>query len=1192
MTEWEFTADMASKMNRILAQNPHLGFDEVRCEERGRGSTKRRDLTLSRNGKPVITGEVKLPDRPDGRTPFYEETVLDAHSKADQAGVELFFTWNVNSCVLWKTFKRGTPIADRHIETFQVLDRPIKSSGQLVDPVVVAGLEKFLRSFLERLSAIESGAQPMLVLPLDEKFLQVWERALEPLILDTRTEVEALYSTNSKFRKDLDKWMRDEEGWTIGGDESSIEENLERAVKFSCYVSANKLIFYMALRRKFTRMRAFRVPNSVQSKDDLRKLFEEYFQHARRITSDYETVFRESYGDTLSFLGPESVENWRYLSTQSDAFDFTQVDFEIIGQIFEKLLSTSERHKYGQHYTRSELVDLINSFCVLNAEDLVFDPSCGGGTFLVRAYQRKKDLSAQTMSHEDLLEQLFGLDIADYPAHLTTINLATRNLIPSGNYPRIAREDFFKVNPKAGIFHVPLGVKGGQFTLIEIPLVDAVVGNPPYVKQEKIDESYGEGYKDELRTQQKKEVSTASLSGRSDIYCYFFTHASKFLKANGRIGFLTSASWLDTDYGSEIQKFLLSTFAIEAIFESNCEPWFSGARVTTTGTVLRKEENESIRNDNLVRFIWIKRPLASLFQEHDIIEQGINTYDDLRNFILSTNEDFVSPSIRIRVVKQAELIRVGSTDPSSALSKQISYSPAASVNINSYTGSKWGSYLRAPDLFFQLSRQFPKSLVPLGRIADVRFGLKTGCDDFFYVHDITDELLETLSDATLKDSYGLRKNQTEKLRVVKSGNGSVHLIEAKYLEFEIHNSKEIERFVIDDSTLSNKVFLVSDTKSQLKDTHALKYIQWGERQGYHRGSSVAGHVSQTRSWYDIQDPRRPSVVLPKIQQYRHIAALNPSSYFCNSSLLPISTAPSDAELLCAILNSTVVALYKQYYARLHGREGSIQLDVYAAKMMPIPDPSIAKEDVRKRIVHSFREMTKRESLPLVDVDGKTGTNGGELDLADRWQLDDAVLELIGISKKGERLKIRNQLYNDITAIYRDIRVAELKMQYFRARSARSSSVTPSGLADQILSIYQNEVDYLPVSSFVSPDEDLEAHIVESGVVKLVRSGLFNKPGLKVDGKMVELSDENKAEFLMALIDDGFTGTLLVPSDPDSCRKALIAYTERKRSLDGLLREYASEYTSDEQTQSKIVRELWKKILSKDRRESLSASSLA
>src|ERR1035441_1557921 len=178
-------------------------------------------------------------------------------------------------------------------------------------------------------------------------------------------------------------------------------------------------------------------------------------------------------------------------------------------------------------------------------------------------------------------------------------------------------------------------------------------------------------------------------------------------------------------------------------------------------------------------------------------------------------------------------------------------------------------------------------------------------------------------------------------------------------------------------------------------------------------------------------------------------------------------------------------------------------------MMPIPDPRFAKAVVRDRIIHAFREMTERESLPLVDVDGKTEINGGELNLEDRWQLDDAVLELIGISRKGERLKIRNQLYNDITAIYREIRVAELKMQYFRARNARSVAVTPAGLADQILGIYHSEIDYLPISSFVSPDEELEIHIIESGVVKFIREGLFNKPGLRVDGKMIELSDETK-----------------------------------------------------------------------------------
>ena len=112
--ELEFTANAASWMNLILEKDDSLPFSSARCERR-RGSRKRRDLTLvGKNGKVLVTGEVKLPYRKDGETPHNATVVTDARTKAIRAGAEYFFTWNVNECVLWETqtpaddFQRGS----------------------------------------------------------------------------------------------------------------------------------------------------------------------------------------------------------------------------------------------------------------------------------------------------------------------------------------------------------------------------------------------------------------------------------------------------------------------------------------------------------------------------------------------------------------------------------------------------------------------------------------------------------------------------------------------------------------------------------------------------------------------------------------------------------------------------------------------------------------------------------------------------------------------------------------------------------------------------------------------------------------------------------------------------------------------------------------------------------------------------
>jgi type I restriction-modification system DNA methylase subunit len=110
------------------------------------------------------------------------------------------------------------------------------------------------------------------------------------------------------------------------------------------------------------------------------------------------------------FYSNFAVRYWRGLINQIHEFDFSKLDYEIIGNIFERLISPDERHKYGQYYTRAEVVDLINSFSIRTGSESVIDPAYGGGTFLVRAYVRKREL-APSRTHEQMLGDLYGIDI-------------------------------------------------------------------------------------------------------------------------------------------------------------------------------------------------------------------------------------------------------------------------------------------------------------------------------------------------------------------------------------------------------------------------------------------------------------------------------------------------------------------------------------------------------------------------------------------------------------------------------------------------------------------------------------------------------------------------------------------------------------------------------------------------------------
>lgn len=1201
INEWTFTADVASQINAILRDRPDLRFSNAQIEERGRGSRKRRDLTIYDNqNKIVLTGEVKMPDSPEGRSPYQEGLVMDAHDKANRIGVEHFFTWNVNKCVLWRTFERGKAITERYEEELNVFPSPIRKSTELQHPLVKDQLNRFLVRFLDRCRALVTGAEPLKLFPLDNKFIRVWEAGLLPLVAETLEAISGHYKKDKHFKNAIDMWMRDEQGLILSSDEAVLRENLERAAKLSCYVLANKIVFYKALRRRFTKMKTLKIPASIKTGEMLQLTLDEYFEQAKRASSDYETVFTGSFGDSLPFMSDIAVDDWRSLSEQTDAFDFTQINYEVIGQIFEGLLSTTERHKFGQHYTRSEVVDLINAFCVRDAKATILDPACGGGTFLVRAYQRKSDFSNNTLTHQRLINSLYGLDISAYPAHLTTVNLATRDLIEEANYPLVARQDFLTINPGEAVFHVPLGSagKGEQAAWMELPKVDAVVGNPPYVRQEKINEYYGKGYKKLLQDGARRDAPDVNLSGRSDILCYFFTHGGAFLEDGGYMGLLTSSNWLDAAYGFALQKYLLGNYEIITILESNCEPWFTGARVTTAATILRKQEDATKRRANLTKFVWIKRPLKDFLTYARTEDDRHLTFEDFRDIIMGLAEDEETDAWRVRVRSQDELYQAGCLPI--AISEDEEEEDATNIandngraataqhlpgvqeeqhetGIGDYVGYKWGIFLRAPEIFFKLLRRGGEKFVPLGQLADVKFGLKSGCDKFFFPFDVTDEATsQDISEREFIDRYGISRSETNSLRIIRAGDGSIHLIEAKYLEPEIHGLMDIRSVGLASEQLDRSVIMIPTDFPQ-KDKHAHKYIEWGEKERCDEGSTCQSRINNDRDWFDLTGRRRGEIIWSKLQQYRHVVAYNPECLICNCNLYDVFVGTGvNARHMCAVLNSTVVALMKFLFGSQMGREGNQVTEIFDAKMMLVPDPRHATTSMQRKLETALDSLRARTTVPLVDVDSTAIDWTGELSFTDRQKLDDAVLELLGITNAKERAALRHELYEEITKLYRQIRVAERKMQRYRSETARGGRVSAHSIAEEIWENLEVPFIYRTPLEFIPKGTRTEEFDLPAGRARIVKGHMFQPDGVQIGDNFFELSDPVRCQFVEELNHIGMAGSIRIPLQPSICQLALNEYHAYvEQTTDEFLR-LAAAYTAEETMQERVVKELWRK----------------
>ena len=273
---------------------------------------------------------------------------------------------------------------------------------------------------------------------------------------------------------------------------------------------------------------------------------------------------------------------------------------------------------------------------------------------------RRRHFTARTPRTKDRYRQ------RDAELRAEISGLLQRDGFPSETTEKIAHWDPYNQNASADFFDPEW-----MFGIIEG--FDVVIGNPPYVRQEKIKH---------LKPMLKKHYTC--YTGAADLYVYFYERGLQLLSPSGIHTFICSNSWLDVNYGAPLQKYLLDNTAGAIICHSEAEREFESADINTIVSILHNGTPDA---DSQLRFL-----IFQTFIGDPIIENR-----------------------RERTRSYTELEQVGTRE-------------------NKYVGDKWGGkYLRAPDIYWTILEKGKDKLVRLGDVADVRRGFTTGANEFFYL---------------------------------------------------------------------------------------------------------------------------------------------------------------------------------------------------------------------------------------------------------------------------------------------------------------------------------------------------------------------------------------------------------------------------------------------------------------------------
>lgn len=244
---------------------------------------------------------------------------------------------------------------------------------------------------------------------------------------------------------------------------------------------------------------------------------------------------------------------------------------------------------------RSALVRFWEAWQEELARIRILDPACGSGAFLIEAfdhlhvaYQNSNDRLEELRGHRTLfdldshilLNNLYGVDLNEEAVEICKLSLWIKTAqrgkvltdldhnIQVGN----SLVDDPAIDAKAFDWRetFPEVFAGGGF--------DVVVSNPPYIRGE---------WLAAFKTNWERRFQ--SYSGSADIFTYFYELGLSILREGGRLGFITSGSWVRGNFGGPLRRYLVENASLESIIDfGEYQPFEEAEMIRPTITVLRR----------------------------------------------------------------------------------------------------------------------------------------------------------------------------------------------------------------------------------------------------------------------------------------------------------------------------------------------------------------------------------------------------------------------------------------------------------------------------------------------------------------------------------------------------------------------------------------------------------------------------
>lgn len=902
------------------------------------GRTKFPDILLfvDKTSGVIFNGwELKFPDTAVDDTVMLENALEKAHKLHSNS----FVTWNGAEAIIWH-INDEEYILD-NLSKLKVYPKvsTINSREDLADPVKFAQHEPLLKARAEEIlhdldSLYRNGALKP-ALDISKNIISAVREASAIIIPQFQEAIIQEKGSNRAFRDEFNKWKIYESS-TLKILESSSRKR-EHVIpeqvlaKFTFYNLIGKTIFYLTLCENLSgELEPIVLDDNKSAKD----LLNGYFDEAKKI--DYQAIFRPYFTDSIKYSNLADKAIYALLQVLT-SFDFKVLPMEVIGHILENLVPDDEKQKFGQYFTNELLANLVAFPVVKTNKDVLFDPTCGTGTFLSSFYEILQAFG--TKEHGELLKQIWGNDVSHFPAILSVINLYKQDVVATDNFPRVMRNDFFNLEVGEKVVF-PDSYNHNKLIDVSIPTFDGIASNFPFIQQEDIpNEKLSAFFREQFQSEQQAFLkdSTFKINERSDYFTYCIYNADRFLKPDGCLSAITSNAWLGKEYGFQFKKFLLDNFYIRYVVKSNAEHWFRDSQVATVYFVLDK-----VQSDEPTKFVTLNRKLNELFIT-DLISERIQQiedfYGDIDNCTNPRNDLWEKDNFFEDLYKRKD----------GSLSVCLASKECLLDSIDSKTN--WGQFFLSTNLFgsFEncLTQYYPN-------IVKVFRGERTGWNPMF---------------------------------VIKEENVKASHINEKYLVPYVKSSSELQQIEFDDS-YKFRAFVCQDEENAIdKGTKSWidKFVKALNKNGSQTIlEACAGHRPY---WYSL-NPKRAHIITAINPYERFFFTFAKDPFVIDQRLIAMQVQEDyDVELIAALLNSVITFLILEMRGTSRNL-GALDLNADYLKQIRLLNPNLLSTENSQKIKKAFEPLKHRKINSIFE----------EVNDKHRIEFDQMVFESFGLDK--------------------------------------------------------------------------------------------------------------------------------------------------------------------------------------------------